>query len=49
MELGSFASVDPRIEAIWTIDFSVPGSNVLVGLDLTTEQVAWRYPLTVAG
>lgn len=49
MDLGSFVSVDPRIEAIWTIDFSIPGPNVLVGLDLTTEQVAWRYPLNVEG
>lgn len=49
MELGSFTSVDPRIEAIWTIDFSVPGLNVLAGLDLTTEQVAWQYPLNVEG
>ena len=49
MELGSFATVDSRIETIWTIDFSVPGLNVLVGLDLVTERVAWRYPLNVEG
>ncbi|MGB9358815.1 MAG: nucleoside hydrolase [Acidimicrobiia bacterium] len=49
IELGSFASVDPRIEAIWTIDFSIPGLNVLVGLDLTTQQAAWRYQLSVEG
>ncbi len=49
LEVGSIAFVDPRIEAIWTIDFSVPGLNALVGLDMTTEQVAWRFPVIVEG
>lgn len=49
LEVGSFALTDPRVEAIWAIDFTVPGLNALVGLDVTTEQVAWRFPVTVEG
>ena len=49
LDVGAIAFSDPGVEAIWTIDFSVPGLNALVGLDLTTEQVAWRFPVTVEG
>jgi inosine-uridine nucleoside N-ribohydrolase len=49
LEVEGFALADPRIESIWNVDFSIPGQNVLVGLDLTDEVVAWRYTVTVDG
>lgn len=49
MEVGSYALADPRIESIWTVEFSVPGQNVLVGLDLTDEVAVWRHAVTVDG
>jgi len=47
LEVDSFVATDPRIQAIWTIDLTRPGENILVGLNLTSEQVAWRQQLTV--
>jgi pyrimidine-specific ribonucleoside hydrolase len=47
LEVDSFVTADPRIQAIWTIDPTRPGENVLVGLNLTSEQVAWRQRLSV--
>ena len=47
LEVNSFAMAGPRIQAIWAIDLTRPGENVLVGLNLTSEQVAWRQQLAV--
>jgi hypothetical protein len=47
LEVDGFASADPRIQAIWTLEPMHPGVNALIGLDLTTGEVAWRQRVSV--
>ncbi|MEA3501659.1 MAG: nucleoside hydrolase [Actinomycetota bacterium] len=49
LEVAGFALADPRIETIWTIDFSRSGQNALIGLDLGLEEMVWSLEVVVDG